>query len=682
VGILIGLVSLWALLVTQPASAAASSTIPQSASVSTPSAAATFSTRSTSPQELVWLNARLALREGRTADVLKLWLIRNSLLDRGQAPLFDVDFRSLVWAALGESGLCPDGFIDDEDGAGLWPLAVHNWLIKNQRRSPQPSGNAFVAFGGGMQARPVSLFDVLDQDEFEAVRFSRQPCLVHRLLQPEVVRTGAAVQWVDMDDRISVGFALRDAIHIADETIDPSLVDGRAVLLTRLFDLNVALTRMLSTRARRETDVMQQVLRSAGVSPGGRLALGIARGRAFGVSDDATLWQMAMGWPASEWLALSEERRLSLFADADAGLVGIVSPQARDGLVLDVADRLLDQHDGAALTRWLGFVSPPMSPSTTPSTIPASDPGRVDARTHALRAALFLGERGERLLTLDESVGFRERSAVALHRGVHFLGVGDTIGALRSFAFAVNQATTSAESEKVHQLSRRWLAFVLSQYATTEEVIAVIERLVPTTDWGVVVESLAWRAAFHADTASFARVCEAAVRKKASAVRRSCAQLEPLVRSTPTAMWDAIVAEGDGLALRFGTRLVEELSTEPIDVRHNQQQTLQGLLAVCDDLSARGRASSTARIDGLRRRAQALLDGIAAFDESVRGRAERAAPDAEAYAGSVRLAPTDPLPWPFVRPSSTPPNPVRPVILRPVEDVLGGQRRFRFRITE
>ncbi len=673
-GVLIGAVLLGGLVMAQP------SPPPRPLVAATTQAPAESSAGSTAPQELVWLNARLAMREGRVVDVLKLWLIRNALADRDEAPIHDVDFRSLVWVALGEGGYCPDGFLTDDDGAGLWPLAVHNWLQKNQRRSPQPGSEAFAAFGGGMQARPVSLYDVLDHDELAAVTFSRRACLVHRLLQPEVLRTGAAVQWVDMDDRLSVGLAMRDALHIAELTLDPSLVDGRAVLVTRLFDLNVALTRLVSARARRETQVMQQILRSAGVSPGGRLALSLLRGRTFGASDDASLWQTAMGWPASEWMALSEDRRLSLFADADAGLEGVISPQTRDDLVVDIADRLIEQHDGAALTRWLGFLSPPPAAAERETT--STGASVVNDRVGALRDRLVLGERGERLLTLDESVGFGERSAVALHRGVHFLGVGDTIGALRSFAFAVNQSSTSAESEKVHQLSRRWLAFVLSQYATTDEVIAVIERLVPATDWGVVVESLAWRAAFHADTASFARICEAAVRKKASAVRRSCAQLEPLVRGAPTAMWDAIVAEGDGLALRFGTQLVEELSTEPIDVRHNQQQTLQGLIAVCDDLEAQARSSSVARILALRRRTQALLDGIAAFDDSVRGRTERVAPDAEAYAGSVRLAPSDPLPWPFARPTSTPPNPFRPLILRPVEDVLGGQRRFRFRISE
>lgn len=601
------------------------------------------------PQELVWLNARLAMREGRTVDVLKLWLLRNALVDQGQAPGHDVDFRSLVWAALGEGGYCPDGFVDDEDGAGLWPLAVHNWLVKNQRRQPQGQPHAWTAFGGGMQARPVSLFDVLDAEEMKSVRFSRSPCLVHRLIQPRVVSSGA-VQWVDLEDRLSVGLMLRDTIRIAEATLDADIVQGRAVLTTRLFDLDLTLARLEAAKAKRETTFLEQALRDAGVTAGGRLEFARRREQAFGQSAAATLWRQAMAWPASEWLALREDRRLSLFADADVGLKDVVDSKARDALVLDVALQLLARKDGAGLTR-------------------------------RLRDAIVFGEHGERLLALDDATGFRERSAIALHRGVRFLGEGDTIAALRSFAFALAQSDASSDAETVHRLSRRWLAFVLSQYATIEEVVAIVESFVPVTDWHVVVESLVWRAAFHQDPASFGLVCEAARRKKATAVLRTCDHLQALVHNTPHTMWLKAAEGGDAGLVRFIERLVDELSTEPLDVRHNQQQTLQGAIARLDQIAETSRGGSYKRIDAVRR-AQTLLDGIAVFDETVRGRIERVAPDAEAYAGSVRLAPADPLPWPFLRPESAPPNAFLPLVLRPFEQVVDGKRRFLWRISE
>ena len=37
-----------------------------------------------SSQDLVFLNARMALREGRSREVLKHWLLHNALEDRGE----------------------------------------------------------------------------------------------------------------------------------------------------------------------------------------------------------------------------------------------------------------------------------------------------------------------------------------------------------------------------------------------------------------------------------------------------------------------------------------------------------------------------------------------------------------------------------------------------------------------
>ena len=51
---------------------------------------------------------------------------------------FDGDFRSVTWAALGQSGLCPDGFALDTQGARIWPVAFHNWLAQNLVPRPSP----------------------------------------------------------------------------------------------------------------------------------------------------------------------------------------------------------------------------------------------------------------------------------------------------------------------------------------------------------------------------------------------------------------------------------------------------------------------------------------------------------------------------------------------------------------
>ena len=624
---------------------------------------------------MVFWNARLALRESRPVDVLKLWLLRNAMeareASRGAGSVHDGDFRSTVWAALGETGFCPDGFIEDDDGAGLWPIAIHNWLLKNQRRDAPSQPNPWSSFRGSVQQRSVSLYDVLSVEELRTVRFSRAFCLTPWVQQARMFVETGALQWVDMDDRLSVGLMLRDMLLVAQRTTHTDKVTGLALLETRLFDLDVTLTRLQAIKARQETSTLDQALRTAGVTPGGRLELAQRRQAAFAGSLAAVLWRKAMGWSATEWLSLREDRRNSLFADADAGLAGVVVDDVRDALVIDIADALLDRQDGAGVARWMGFAGAPQTPQTqTDDDVSAGHAG-IASRTERLKERLFGGARGERLLGLDVTTGFQERSAIALHRGVVAVKAGDTLGALRSFAFALAHADESTDPEGMHRLCRRWLAFVLSQYATTEEVIGIVEAFVPAADYAVIVDSLLWRAAFHQDLASFDGVCASAIRRKAYTVGRLCTQLEPLARGEPVALWTAVEAVGGAGAVRFTERLLDELSTEPLDVRHNQRQNLQLMLLMFDDASV-GSAATQKKIEVLRRRAQGLLDGIEAFDDSVRGRVAAAAPDGEAYVGSVRLAPADPLPWPFPRPQVSPPNPFLPIQLRPIERTRDG----------
>ena len=56
--------------------------------------------------DLVYYNARMALREGHSLEVIKLWLLRNALeSETGRISRHDMDFRSVTWAALGEAGI-------------------------------------------------------------------------------------------------------------------------------------------------------------------------------------------------------------------------------------------------------------------------------------------------------------------------------------------------------------------------------------------------------------------------------------------------------------------------------------------------------------------------------------------------------------------------------------------------
>ena len=91
-----------------------------------------------------------------------------------------------------------------------------------------------------------------------------------------------------------------------------------------------------------------------------------------------------------------------------------------------------------------------------------------------LREPIWAGERGARLLALDQDAGFRERGVIALHRGLHHLQTGDLPESLRSLAYALEYAPESREAQTVESLSLRWLSYVSSRFEITDELMMLL----------------------------------------------------------------------------------------------------------------------------------------------------------------------------------------------------------------
>jgi hypothetical protein len=145
-------------------------------------------------------------------------------------------------------------------------------------------------------------------------------------------------------------------------------------------------------------------------------------------------------------------------------------------------------------------------------------------------------------------------------------------------------------------------------------------------------------------------------------------RLAPLAAGDLTALWTQVTKDqSDTAVLRFIERLLDQLALETVDVRANHRDTLAGMVQLLDEQHERATPSQLRRIDRIRDRAITLRNDVGDFDLSIAGRVQMNAPGAEAYAGSVRLAPADPLPWPFAVPSTTPPNPFTPIVLTPLE---------------
>ena len=597
------------------------------------------------PQTTVFYNARLSLREHRPTDVLKLWLLSTSLANVvgsfADGAALRPDFRSTVWAALGDLGLCQDGFIkDDKGGAGLWPLALHNWVAA-AKGDPPDNPAPFDTFEIGRQQRFVSLTDVLSLSELKSVEFFRSSCLLPQVM---LVQMGES-PWVDLSDRFTAGRLMRKLLRLSLRTLAKEKVVDVAAIEARIFDLDLALSQLQTRRARQQGIAARQKAASLGAS---KQAAQEAREQMSEWpmnSREAAFLRKTLTWSPSEWLALSRARRLFLFAQA--------RPFAKDGaqhLVLSIIDALIERGGSDELEAWIGYLDADQAPER--------------------RNAVIEGGRGKRILELDASTGFRERATVALHRGVAFLQAGQLRDALRSFAYTMAQADSSRQATVTLGLARRWLSFVLSSYATSDEVIATLKALVPRQEYNAVIEDLIWKAALRADKSSFERVV--ATVNRGGALDARVTELRSMASGNvgdTVAQLRSRAANEPHFALRFIGHLLDKLEAEDANVRAAHAPTLRLLLALLDALmvqAAGGKAQArTAEEQSMR--VTAILEGLGYVNNSQLGKAQALSPHKQTFAGNIRLAPVDPLPWPFRAPEPTVPPPFTKLQLLPVE---------------
>ncbi len=594
-----------------------------------------------SDQTLVYYNARMALREGNPVEAVKLWLLRNSIEDQtGRVSPHDADFGSVTWAALGQTGVCPDGHPDDTDGAGLWPLALHNHVVRSMGRRGRNRGpRTFDAFEVGRQARKVSIGEVLGADELRTVELVRGPCL-----RPRLALAAAGLNpLAPLSDREVSAKLLQHLLFRSNATLDHDTVRGRAAIHARLFDLDLQLTALAERKARQRARDLSRLGRSLGL---GRRSVQDLTDRADPTtlkpdSRAARILRDAATWPVSEWMSLSPDRRLFLFDQARA----YAKQDARfDAISLGVLDGVVAEGRGEEVEPWI-----------------------ARAVLGGDRAAVWAGARGQRLLALDPASGFRERSVLALHQGVGRLEQGDLPGALESFAWALNHAPESRVSDEVAGLARRWLGYVAARFVITDGLLDTLQAMLPRRDYAALLEDLMWRAAFHADATSFERGVGAQPGK--GALDRRLALLRPLAQGDVTRFALGIrtsLRAAPSETMRFLEQLVQRLEREDADVRGDHRPTLVALQALLEPLvSESGGAGRRGRLaTDLSQRVEGILVGL---DGVPVDPARARAPEGDVFVGAVRLAPSDPLPWPFAVAAAAAPSVFTPLTLTPVE---------------
>lgn len=593
------------------------------------------------PATLIYYNARLALRENKPTEVIKLWMLRNMLMsERGELSEYDDEFVSVMWVALGRLGYCQDDLRLDTRAAGLWPLALHNWFLVNRSQQFPDKPSPFDAFEVGRQARRISLIDVLSVEELKTARFLRTWC---GRIDDVLIESGGSSS--DEPREPAVGLrVLAGLLQTALATLSKDRIRGRSVVEARLLDVHLAQVKQREREFRREAQKARRRGRALSVDMG-------PPPEELKSQRMAQLIKVASRWTPDEWLALEPQRRLFIYERFRPSQ----STGRQLALMLSMIDGLIARRRGEELEDWIGYLG----------------------RRKEFQRVIWSGERGRDLLALEPKTGFRERSAIALHRGVSFLQAGARADALRSFAYALHYAPDSKASVDVEKLALRWMSYVARQYAVNNELLTTLVALVPRGALSQILQDLVWDAAFNGDQESFERV--ALAYRGRGALRRSIARIRPLSESdTGTFLTElrAELADAPYSALRFLNEFVERLLTQDGDVRVQYRSTLRRIRTLLDSQPERRRGSLARRAAQLDERIASVLDGID-FDPSqddAKDRARAMSPTAEVFAGRIRLAPSDPLPWPFKAPPPPPaPSVFSPIRLTPIEWRIDGE---------
>ncbi len=136
-------------------------------------------------------------------------------------------------------------------------------------------------------------------------------------------------------------------------------------------------------------------------------------------------------------------------------------------------------------------------------------------------------------------------------------------------------------------------------------------------------------------------------------------------------------------AMQFMTSLLDRLELEDEGVRGAHVPTLEAQIDLLQPFlegDQRGRAPR--RAGELVDRSQAILEGLGPLEPraSAQQRRHALAPESEVYVGSLRLAPSDPLPWPFPLVEPAAPSVFVPLELTPIEWEEDGELVFGWRL--
>lgn len=573
--------------------------------------------------QLLLYNAQLAMQARDPEQVMTLWLAHNSLrsIDRTverQVPAF----VSLVWVAMAQLHLCPDNLpLDDDDGrgAGIWPIALYNWLLAAQHRNSFATlPNPTQALLQGQQQRHIHLWSILNREELGQVRWvSQGNCAWLPML---LKQAGIGIK-EPAESPLPLLRLLRWLLAQAMATTNEQLVEGKAVLVAR--DITLAF---------KQAELEQKFVKPA------KVAVAAATKKQASPSEQTELTKpghvcQSVKWSAQDWLHLTPERRLALFGQR------LNCPQDDGNKLpeqwLAILEALLIHQQTHELAAWLGFLEP----------IAAQSP------QFGLQQTLATGPLGAMLMGLEPESGFQEQAAIALLRGIGLLQAGQTTPALQAFAHALHDSAYSTQANAVASLTRRWLLFLLHTYRADATMLTLLQQLLPAGQFGWLVEQLWLGAALRADVQSFTFL--RAYLRPTSPLGKLDVFALPLAQGRlqlPTVTLQAVgagpPAPGQATAymlLQWSKYVLQTLSQEDRALQEQLVPYLQQLLHVWHKFAAGNNRSYQAIAQQIQALLQGLTDAMPSADSQARSWSSQQA----TFGGTIHLAPSESPPWPF-----------------------------------
>lgn len=570
------------------------------------------------------VSSRAFIAARRHEDALKVWFLKNTLSSvRGTPSPQESALASAAWLAMARLRVCPEDM--PQDAHGLWTVALHNMILSSLfRGQPAPPASPFAAFSNGRQERKISARDILSPDELNTLKFSEGSCSVINKLRLQGVDYFNYVFDDTPMTRPQAAKLMIDMLNKANSLMRD--VQGLSVLQARIFDLHLFLI-----------------------------------GRTELTEESEKILNNAESWSNTDWMALPPSRRLFLFEKVFGRSSDKQSGRRK---ILPILDALIDQQAGSELYSWIGLYS-------------------VDASPAELRE-IWSGERGSGLLSLDKQSGFLGRPAIALRRGLAALEGGEVHNALKNLGLAINYSSQEEGDDSVaSQLAKRWISYISGTWKVTPDLVAVLKEVLPKDAYSVIFEDLAWRAALRSDERSFEQLMTLLRMRSAAALRVE--QLVLLAKGEVKEFARRLMRRLDEepySTVRFIGLLLDRIESEDTQVRTRMAPILQRLSDLHDSGGKiKGRVGEN--LQKLSKRSHEILRVLSTDSgSSLATKARGYNPQDGVFVGHVRVAPTDPLPWPYATPKPPSPEPFAPIVVVPEQWSAGGSPVLGWKIVE